>query len=792
MKRIVLFLLILLPFLASPQIKIKGKVKNSSAPLAWANVILSNSEGKLVKGTLTKDDGTFELDVKSGAYKIKVSYLGLGDWSLNLAPEKELDLGEIVLKENTGNLEGVLVVARKKLISYKADRLIFDVESSIAAEAGDGISAISAAPGVLVQNNAISMLGKEASRVMLDGRMVELSGDDLISFLKSISAKDIKQVEVISNPPAKYEAGGEGGLINIILKKGARDSWKNSTTLSYDQNSYGLVTLRNNYLYHKNKVRFSISGGGTMGNSKVLQELNTSYPSGLWELKYDGKQREDKLSGRLAFDYDLSERTSVGIQYLGNDQTPDSKDFAGIKIHNRMGQVDSLLINQGARKLRSGNHTYNAHLVSRLDTSGRKISADLDYFTYNSKIDNRFVANVFSPDMTFLNTSQAARNVSARTINNLSAKVDMEQPLKFMNLSYGAKISFIKSKGDIHYFNTISGFPVLDEGRSNEFRYQENNQAVYVNGVKDFSPELSVQFGLRLENTTTEGESETLNERNKNSYLKLFPTFYGAYKPNVSHSFLFNYGRRINRPDFGVLNPFRSYINSNSYSEGNPFLKPSFSDNFDFSHVYKGVWRTNVFFNITTDGYGPVFSSDPETNTLVLTRENYYQEQYFGLGENYSLQLTSWWQSENSVYLLGSKTKFTSGINASPKNTAQLYFSTGHTFSLRESTKLQVDYRYSSSFKRGLYEFDAMSGLNIGLRQTFVKNKLQVSMLVNDVFNRNYLKNYTSVLNGIRQVYNENNSSRFFRISLTYNFGNDKVNVKERSFGNDEERKRTN
>ncbi|WP_342328471.1 TonB-dependent receptor [Pedobacter sp. FW305-3-2-15-E-R2A2] len=792
MKRIIFFLLLTLPLWANAQIKIKGQVKNSIAPLAWANVILTNAEGKLVKGTLTKDDGTFELDAKNGAYNIKVSYLGLGDWSVNLILEKELDLGTILLKENTGNLEGVVVVARKKLISYKADRLIFDVESSIAAEGGDGISAISAAPGVLVQNNAISMLGKGSSRVMLDGRMVELSGDDLISFLKSISAKDIKQVEVIGNPPAKYEAGGEGGLINIILKKGARDSWKNSTSLSYDQNSYGLATLRNNYVYHKDKVRFSLSGGGTFGNSKVLQELNTGYPSGLWELKYNGKQKENKVSGRLAFDYDLSARTSIGVQYLGNYQTPDSKDFVGIKIHNRNGQVDSLLINQGDRKLSSGNHTYNVHLVSRLDTSDRKISADLDYFTYNSKIDNRFMANVFSPDMTFLNTNQAARNVSGRTIDNLSAKVDMEHPLKFMNLSYGAKISFIKSKGDIRYFNTISGTPVLDGGRSNEFLYEENNQAVYVNGTKDFGPKLSIQFGLRLENTATEGESETLNQTNKNSYLELFPTFYGAYKPNDSHRFLFNYGRRINRPDFGVLNPFRSYINSNSYSEGNPFLKPSFGDNFDFSHVYKGVWRTNVFLNMTTDGYGPVFSSNPETNTLVLTRENYYKEQYFGLGENYSLQLTSWWQSENSVYLLGSKSKFTSQIKASPKNTVQLYLSTNHTFSLRESTKLQVDYSYSSSFKRGLYEFGAMSGLNIGLRQTFVKNNLQVSMLVNDVFNRNYLKNYTSIVNGIRQVYSENNSSRFFRISLAYNFGNDKVTIKERSFGNDEERKRTN
>ncbi|WP_073232893.1 outer membrane beta-barrel protein [Pedobacter caeni] len=791
MKRVILFILIAWPVFAGAQLKIKGQVKNNLVQLAWANVILTNPEGNLVKGTLTKDDGSFDLDVKKGLYKIRVSYLGLGDWEKNLVLEDELDLGTIVLTEKPGQLQGFEVFARKKAITYKADRLIFDVESSIAASAGDGVSAISAAPGVVVQNNTISMLGKGSSAVMVNGRMLELSGNDLISFLKSIPAKDIRSIEVISNPPAKYEAGGSGGLINIILKKGTRNSWKNSTALSYDQNSYGLATLSNNYSYHKNKIGFSVSGSGTSGNSKLRQELDTDYPSGPWKLTYDGKQKEDKLSGRMAFDYDLSDQTSIGLQYQGNEQRPDSKDFVGIRIYNPNMELDSLLINQGERALRSGSQAYNAHVISRLDTLGRKISADLDYFSYHSKIDNRFVANVFSPDMIFLNTNQAARNVSGRRIENGSVKVDVEYPLKFMSLSYGGKLSFVKSNGEIQYFNTISGTAVIDAGRSNEFRYRENNQAIYVNGVKELNPKLSIQLGLRLENTDTEGESATLNQRNKNSYLKLFPSLYFSYKEN-KHHFLFSYGRRINRPDFAVLNPFRSYINSNSYSEGNPFLKPSFGDHLDFSHVYKGVWRTNIFFNLIRDGYGPVFSSDPATNTLVLTRENYYKEQYFGLGENFSLQLISCWESQNSIYLLGSKSKFINQIKASPENTAQLYLSTNNTFSLGKSTKLQVDYSYSSSFKKGLYEIGAMSGLNIGLQQSLLKNKMQLSLLMNDVFNQNYLKNYRSVVNGIRQVYSENNSSRFFRISLNYHFGNDNLTVKRRSFGNDDERKRTN
>ncbi|WP_315822421.1 outer membrane beta-barrel family protein [Paraflavitalea speifideaquila] len=303
---------------------------------------------------------------------------------------------------------------------------------------------------------------------------------------------------------------------------------------------------------------------------------------------------------------------------------------------------------------------------------------------------------------------------------------------------------------------------------------------------------MSVQAGLRLENTQTSGYSKILDQRTKNNYLKLFPTVYLAYQPSQNHQYILNYGRRINRPGFSLLNPFRSYINSTSYSEGNPFLQPSFNDNMDLTHVYKGVLRTNLFFNITSGGFGPVFTSNPQTNTLVISRQNYFKEYYYGIGETYTVNITPWWQSQNTLYLLASRSQFTSHLKAVPQNSGQLYLSTNNTLSLSKTTKLQVDYMYSSPFKRGLYAIGYQSRLNIALKQSLLNNKLQLSLLCNDVFNTAYLKDYTSVVNGIKQVYQENNSSRFFRLSLTWQFGNNKINVKQRSFGNEEERNRIN
>ena len=430
-------------------------------------------------------------------------------------------------------------------------------------------------------------------------------------------------------------------------------------------------------------------------------------------------------------------------------------------------------------------------MITKLDSLNRKLSFDVDYFDYNSKFDRKFVANNYEADMKFIAINQSGRNISNQDINNFSFKADMEHPLQALKLSYGAKISFTNSKSDVFYFNTITGSPELDPQQSNRFKYTENNQAVYINGAKKINEKWNFQLGLRLENTKTNGFSENLNQETVNNYLKLFPTFYASYNENENNNFSLNYGKRINRPRFDLLNPFRIYISSNSYSEGNPFLKPSFSDNFEFSHSYKEILRTSVFLDVITDGYGVLFTSNPETNTLIVTRENYFKGLNYGIGETYSANFMDWWQSENSLYLLGSKTNFTNAINATPTNGLEIDLSTNNTFSLSKTAKLQIDFSYTPPYKQGLYTVGYMSSLNIGFKQDLFNKSVQVAFLANDIFNTSYLKDFVSVVNGVKQVYTNNESNRFVRLSVVYNFGNKKINVKDRDFGNQEEKNRT-
>lgn len=793
MKKLQLLIFLVLPLFCFAQstLKLKGKIASETTPLQWADVSILNQEGKIIDGTTTNQDGSFEINLKSGSYKIGISLLGFADYEKEISVEKDTDLGIIILKENETKLSEVVIQSKKKTIEQKTDRLVYNLENNVTAVGSDALSLINTAPGVVVKNDLITILGKGTSRVMIDGRLIELTGEELNNFLKSISASDIKNIEIISNPPAKYEADGFGGLINIIMKKGVRDSWKNTTTASYDQNKYGIYTLRNNFFYNKNKFKFSASVNGKTGYKNADENLEMYFPDGLSKMSSATKVKNENFSGKLALDYDFSDRTTIGFQFMNDRNNPDFGSDIRIEKYNLQNELQNVTLNISATDKGSKNQTYNVHLITKLDSLNRKLSFDIDYFNYSSKFDRDFIANNYTQNMQFVDVNQAGRNISNQDIDNWSFKADMEHPFQIFNLSYGAKVSFTNSISDVLFYDNISGTPKLDPGQSNQFKYRENNQAIYINGDKKLSDKWNLQMGLRLENTQTTGFSETLNQENVNDYLKLFPTFYASYKRNENNTFSLNYGKRINRPRFDLLNPFKVYINSNSYSEGNPFLRPSFSDNFELSHSYKEVLRTSLFMNVITNGYGVIFTSVPETNTQIVTRENYFKGLNYGLGESYSASFTDWWESENTIYFLGSKTEFTKDFNANPSNSLQIDFTTNNTFVLGKTTKIQIDFNYSTPFKNGLYEVGYVSSFDIGFKQDLFNKTLQVAFLANDIFNTSYLKDFTSVVNGVKQVYSQNESNRFVRLSVVYNFGNKKINVKERNFGNQEERKRT-
>ncbi len=765
---------------------------NEKEPIPFANVILTQEDGNIVNGGITDEDGNFSITAKKGKYKLIISFIGYVDMNQDIELLDTINLGTITLTDSTTSLDEVVIKTTKKVIERKPDRLIFNVENSIAASGGDAMDALRVAPGIALQNNAITMIGRGESRVMIDGRLLQLSGEELVDFLASIAADDIKKIEIITNPPAQYEAAGNGGLINIVYKRGARNSWKNNTSLAYNQNKYQFTTLRNNFFYNKNRLRFSLSTNGTLGNRREDEEIDVLYPDGQWLSDANVKARRDNISGRLSIDYDITEKTTIGAQYLGNYSTPDYDILANTQIFNATNQIDSTLINNSLSGRSINSHLYNVHMTTKLDTLDRKISFDLDYFDYDNKLKQNDLVNSFSPNGDFIGINLQSQNLGNQRIDNVSFKVDVEHPFSNININYGGKISFIKTINDLQNLTIQSAAPLFNPNSSNEFEYTEKIQAAYINGSKKIGDHWEFQAGLRLENTDTEGFSKTLNQKNTNQYLKLFPTAYISYQKNDNHTFSFNYGKRINRPSFRNLNPFRIYINSNAFSEGNPFLQPSFTDNFEFNHTYKGKLTTNAFLNIRSDGFGTIFSADEETEVQSIIRENYYTNYNWGIGEIHSFDTLSWWKSQNQIYLLGSKTVVDDNVVGVPQNGTQLYFATNNTFSLSKNTKLQANFWYRSPSKFVLFDISESYSFDLAIKHSMFKDKLQLSLALNDIFDKANDGKLTSIVNNVETVYAQNYSTRFARISISYSFGNSKIKNKQRNFGNDEERRRSN
>jgi outer membrane receptor protein involved in Fe transport len=793
MKRITLLLLFFFPLFVISQIKIEGIVHYNSEPISWANVVLLDSQRTIVTGETTKENGSFILKAASGKYELVISYLGFEDWRKIIQLDNSpIDLGIITLVESTNKLQEVELIHRKKLIEQQSDRIIFNVENSVVSQGGNALDAFRAAPGLRVQNNSINMFGRDAVQVMVNGKLLPLTGEELVSYLNSIASSDIKKIEIITAPPAKYDASGNGGLLNIVLKQGRINSWKNTTSLSTNFNTYNFTTLSNNLLYNKEKISFSLSLNKTNGHLRGLEDFQVYYPSSTWNIDIKTKDNQEDFATRLLLDYKLTNKTTIGIQYLGNLSNPDIEDVTISSIYNQNNSLDSLLINKGVNRQEIKNHTINFHSLTNLDTIGRTISFDLDYLTYNSGRNHNFKTNSFSPDNTFLNRNASANTLSDLNIQNISFKTDFEHPLQLVNLSYGAKVSFINNKSEIQFFNTLSGNPVFDSGISNQFEYSENIQALYVNAMKKINKKWSFQMGLRLENTKTKGFSVNLNQLNTNDYLKLFPTVYASYARNDNNSFSFSYSKRIQRPNFGNLNPFRVYVSSNTYSEGNPFLQPSFNNNFEIKHIYKDIFTTNIFVNSKNQGSGIIFNSNVANSTQIVTRENYYNQVIYGIGESIGFNRLKWLQSQNNVTIFGSNTSFTKEINAKPKNGMAFSVSSSNRIIINETSNFQLDATYDSKLNYGLFSVGEMYSFDLGANKSFLDKSLRISFLIKDIFNTSSLNNYASVVNGINQVYGQNRNNRYIRLSASYTFGNKTIKEKKKNFGNEEEQRRSN
>ncbi|WP_114903472.1 TonB-dependent receptor domain-containing protein [Kordia sp. SMS9] len=794
-KKVILQLLLFLCFTVSAQTNIKGIVleKDTKQPLEFAEVILIAKKSSNIKGTITDEKGNFQLNPSIGSYNLQIIYVGKVLYDISLEVTNELiDLG-IIEVVNSQKLDEITITAKKRLIQRKVDRLVFNVENSIQASQGNATDLLAITPSINVQNNAITMLGKSDMAVMINESLVQLSGEELVNYLKSLRSEDIKNIEVFSIPPAKYEALGSSGIININLKKSKKDSWSASIGGNYLQRVYPSASLMSSFNYNKNKLSVTSSLNYDKGSWFTDQENYTFFPDELWNRKSPYRAKYERYHGRFGVNYDLTSKWTIGAQYGFNNSMY-------LLDENSSTAISETANNQLVRSLRSQVdtdqdrliHTINLNNTYAIDTLGKRVSLNLDYFTFNNSDDISYTGNstIFSPNT---ESFYAGINTNTQKIKNISGKLDIDYPTKWIDLDFGLKVTESKTSNDIFSFNSgIVDDPVLSFPlERNNFDYDENVQAVYISGTKKINKFWQAKLGFRLELTQTETFTQNTNSSTENDYEKLFPTFYVSYKPNDNATYSFSYGKRINRPQFYFLNPNSYFTSPFQVREGNPFLQPAFIDNFEFNFTYKKL-NSKLYFSQEQDVFAQIHIPDENTNLTRLTVANYIDTKRFGLSESYTFSPFSWWES--STFFDLNYVIFDSDINITEEENTGFNsrISTYNDFNLNKEKTLRcnVNYWYNFANVDGIYNNRAISSLSFAIQYLLLNKNLDISLRANDIFKTQYF-DYESRVNGIFQRERYYDDAQSLQLSITYKFGNNNISVATKETGNEEEKRRT-
>ncbi len=767
--------LLLMPLFALSQ-SINGTVKRSKNTISYAEIIARKNQYK--QSTISDEKGHFNLKLaENGIYTMECIYEGKTLYQAEIKVDGNIDHDLLITNEDEKQIEGVTVTARKKLIERKADRLIFNLSNSEASQGMDGIQALDATPQVKVDENAgITMVGKSGVSVMVNERMLNLSGSELINYLKSLRSENIEKIEVITAPPAKYEAQGNSGLINIVLKKNQNLGWNGSLTTGLFQTTYTGNSNSATVNYQNEKLRSSLKLRQYDSQKHSYENYRIIGSDGL----HSSDDRRDFWKGtglNFSSDYEINSNSSVGFVFdygsgrSGMDITNTSDYFQGQNYTNT-------LLTYAEHRNDNKQTTASAYYDVKFGKRSNKLSVTGNYFS-----------NTPGSNIDFTTKDNSANSYVVRTPSELDYKIysgqaDLTLPFEFAKTEAGIKFTNFDNNSDLQYQNLIGQEYVTDPQKSDLFNYNEKNYATYIGMEKQLGEKWTVKAGLRYEYSTIRGNSVSSGQSSENSYGKFFPTAYLTYKANDNNTFNLNYSKRINRPGFRALNPFRWYTNINSYYSGNPALNPSVNHNFELSYLYKGKFSVSTYFQRELNAFAQLVILDGENKTSNFY--NFFNKNSTGISLNYSDTFFNFWEANYSADLSYMKTQVFATDAASRKGNSTS-FDIRNNFSLTKDKSVQflMNYwlRLPSSIGNTYSYF--VGNFTTGLKLSLMNKNLLMNVYVSDIFRQ--ARSHGEIYYVDSTHYFDNYyDGRNLSVSLTYNFGNRKVKTGGRQVTFDE------
>ncbi|WP_407482125.1 TonB-dependent receptor domain-containing protein [Elizabethkingia meningoseptica] len=791
-NKLCLLLFIILGFCMSKgQVVLKGKIVNAEnkSPVYKAAVYLLLESRDNLQNTTTDSLGQFQfLDLFPQNYRIEISKTGFEKQTISVDSKnsRQTDLGEIILQTAAGTISEVVITAERSTPKLNNGNLVLSISNNKDFKTTTNLyEVLRKTPGVQIdQDGGLLVGGRITPVVFVDGKPMLLNNQEVQNYLKSLTPDMVESIEVNTNPSARYDAEYKG-IIDIKLKRSKTAGWQGNaiTNLYQNRSTYNENNL--NLTYRASKITLTGRGG---------------YNAGITNYQYNALQHlasTDILHTRLIQQSDVKE---YNIQ-TGIDLTPNDKHKIGVLFRGNFltqeRKREGSLFSINANEDQVVSDTYNSNPIHY---SQENFGVTLDYTLQLEKSRLSFLGNLLSVENKqkddFINKDRMTSDLLDYWKSNLlnkikiyTAQVDYTKVLGNINLETGAKLSFSNTNNNIRYGVLTNGnLFVQDSLRSNQFIYKEKIAAGYI-GYSQKINKLQISAGLRMEYTTSVSNAITMDSLVNRSYIKWLPSFDIGYSFNKNSQLSLSFSRKITRPQFGQLNPFRFYFSPLNYWIGNPYLQPSLTSQFKISYRQKSL-VTSLSFGKEEEVMTRYPLYDPKTNELAYLGTNLPYRNFANIEMSFPLKLSDWWNMNYQLlgYYNKEKNPYLGKVYAI--DVYNYIFRLNQTFSLPKGFLLSLYTNYESKTGNSLYIIKPRYNVDIGLQKLWLDGKLNTKLVFNDIFNTYDQRLIFREKEIINNQFRHWNATQQLILTVSYSFGSSGYKSTERQRSEEESRTR--
>ncbi len=769
-------------------------------PVDYASVLLLQpADSSLIKGSLTDSTGQYLFEaIPEGSYLVAVNFIGYEDaYSEVFELHADRKVQALHLATNSAQLEEVVVKATKPFIELKADKIVMNVDASPVSAGNNALELLTKSPGVFVdQDNNISLKGKQGILILIDGKNTYLSSEELVRMLENMPASSIESIEIIHSPSAKYDAEGNAGVINIRLKKKENLGLNGSVSAGFSYGETPKANASTNLNYRMDKVNFF--GNYSFRHHERNQELdiNRNIPfEGMltrFEQENDRYAYSDQIYLKTGVDYFLTDKTTIGLlNTISRGQwNEDGSNLSILSGDNPFDFSQVKAVNN--HKENWNNYSYNFNIQHQIDDKGQMLTFDADWSTFDNpqeQLNNNRYLNASGLEV------QPPDNFRTDNDSNVeikAAKLDYTLPFNDKwNFESGLKASIVKTESDLNFSILQEDVWTIDPLRSNAFNYEESIYAAYANVSTQWKG-MQIQAGLRSEYTQSDGISLTLNQRVKRDYLNFFPSLSLSHTLAEKHNLSYAFSRRIDRPNYGNLNPFIFYLDQFTFGKGNPFLQPQYTNNLTVNYGFQQYFFVTLSYSRTNDAITDVIEQNEETRQIFQTRDNLDLFENYSANFSTSIPWKNWFSTRVNVSTFYNifDSQSAEGLIQEDQLSTHIYLS--NNFQINKQLQAELSGWYQSPMVYGMVQIREQYTINAGLSARLFNGKANLKLGIDDIFDT--LRFAMDVNQGdVDAFVYQKNETQKVNISFTYNFGNNKVKpARRRSTATSDEKNRVN